>query len=87
MRHENTFVIKTLTDVHTFYKMQHNRCNTPKYTLAVFDMFRVFCKCNLNVSGVKCKTWKRETRKFTRYKDKIVILSKNGLKSHNLKRL
>ena len=25
-------------------------CNTTKYTLAVFDMFRVFCKCNLNVS-------------------------------------
>ena len=25
-------------------------CNTPKYTLAVFDMFRVFCKRNLNVS-------------------------------------
>ena len=25
-------------------------CNTPKYTLVVFDMFRVFCKLNLNVS-------------------------------------
>ena len=25
-------------------------CNTPKYTLAVFDMFRVFCQPNLNVS-------------------------------------
>ena len=25
-------------------------CNTPKYTLVVFDMFRVFCKRNLNVS-------------------------------------
>ena len=25
-------------------------CNTPKYTLTVFDMFRVFCKPNLNVS-------------------------------------
>ena len=25
-------------------------CNTPKYTLAVFDMFMVFCKHNLNVS-------------------------------------
>ena len=25
-------------------------CNTPKYTLAAFDMFRVFCKCHLNVS-------------------------------------
>ena len=25
-------------------------CNTPKYILAVFDMFRVFCKRNLNVS-------------------------------------
>ena len=26
------------------------KCNTPKYTLAVFDIFRVFCKPNLNVS-------------------------------------
>ena len=26
------------------------RCNTPKYTLVVFDMFRVFCKHNLNGS-------------------------------------
>ena len=25
-------------------------CNTAKYTLVVFDMFRVFCKPNLNVS-------------------------------------
>ena len=25
-------------------------CNTPKYTLVVFNMFRVFCKRNLNVS-------------------------------------
>ena len=25
-------------------------CNTPKYTLAVFDKFRVFCKPKLNVS-------------------------------------
>ena len=25
-------------------------CNTPKYTLVVFDMFRVFCKPNLTVS-------------------------------------
>ena len=24
-------------------------CNTPKYTLVVFDMFRVFCRHNLNV--------------------------------------
>ena len=28
----------------------HVHCNTPKYTLDVFDMFRVFCKLNLNVS-------------------------------------
>ena len=26
------------------------RCNTPKYTLIIFDMFRVFCRHNLNVS-------------------------------------
>ena len=25
-------------------------CNTPKYTLVVFDMFRVFCKPNLTVA-------------------------------------
>ena len=25
-------------------------CNTPKYTLVIFDMFRVFCKPNLTVS-------------------------------------
>ena len=25
-------------------------CNAPKYTIAVFDIFRVFCKHNLNVS-------------------------------------
>ena len=25
-------------------------CNTPKYTLVIFDMFRVFCKSNLTVS-------------------------------------
>ena len=24
-------------------------CNTPKYILVVFDMFRVFCKPNLTV--------------------------------------
>ena len=28
----------------------HRLCNTPKYTLAVFDLFRVFCKHNLTVS-------------------------------------
>ena len=28
-------------------------CNTPKYTLVIFDMFRVFCKHNLTVSRVK----------------------------------
>ena len=55
-------------------------CNTPKYTLVVFDMFRVFCKHNLTVSRVKCETWKRETRKFTRFKDKIVNCLKKGLK-------
>ena len=25
-------------------------CNTPKYTLVIFDMFRVFCKPNLTVA-------------------------------------
>ena len=29
---------------------RHPQCNTPKYTLVVFDMFRVFCKPNLTVS-------------------------------------
>ena len=55
-------------------------CNIPKYTLVVFDMFRVFCKHNLNVSSVKCETWEPETRKFTRLKDKIVNCPKRGLK-------
>ena len=26
------------------------KCNITKYTLVIFDMFRVFCKHNLNVS-------------------------------------
>ena len=34
----------------TKYYEFHRGCNTTKYTLAVFDMFRVFCKRNLNVS-------------------------------------
>ena len=55
-------------------------CNTPKYTLVVFDMFRVFCKHNLIVLRVKCETWERETRKVTKLKDKIVICQKRGLK-------
>ena len=33
-------------DTLLFYK----DCNTLKYTLVVFDMFRVFCRHNLNVS-------------------------------------
>ena len=32
--------------------------NTPKYTLVVFDMFRVFCKHDLKVLLVKCETRK-----------------------------
>ena len=62
-------------------------CNTPKYTIVVFDMFRVFCKHNLTVSRVKCETWKRETWKFIKFKDKIVIYPKRDLKSHKMKRL
>ena len=31
-------------------KVFDDYCDTPKYTLVVFDMFRVFCKHNLNVS-------------------------------------
>ena len=31
-----------------FFMLQ--QCNTPKYTLVVFDMFRVFCKSNLTVT-------------------------------------
>ena len=34
----------------TGVKDKRNECNTPKYTLVVFDMFRVFCKHNLTVS-------------------------------------
>ena len=34
----------------TFQGDKHDAlCNTPKYTLVVFDMFRIFCKHNLNV--------------------------------------
>ena len=32
------------------YKGGGENCNTLKCTLVVFDMFRVFCKRNLNVS-------------------------------------
>ena len=32
------------------YMSDPHNCNTPKYTLVVFDMFRVFCKHNLTVS-------------------------------------
>ena len=31
-------------------KVNEVTCNTPKYTLVVFDMFKVFCKPNLTVS-------------------------------------
>ena len=29
---------------------EHTLCNIPKYTLVVFNMFRVFCRYNLNFS-------------------------------------
>ena len=32
------------------HRLRDRDCNTLKYTLVVFDMFRVFCKPNLNVS-------------------------------------
>ena len=63
--------------------VESTHCNTPKYTLVIFDMFRVFCKHNLTISRVKCETWKRETRKVTRYKDNFVIGPKRGLKVIN----
>ena len=31
-------------------KVVKDKCNTPNYTLVIFDMFRVFCKHNLTVS-------------------------------------
>ena len=31
------------------FVLQRSNCNTPKYTLVVFDMFKVFCKHNLTV--------------------------------------
>ena len=41
MRHENTFVIKTLTDVHTFYRVQHNRHVTAEFMANEFmDKFK-----------------------------------------------
>ena len=50
----------------------------PKCTLAVFDVFRVFSKHNLNVSWVKCETLRQETRKVTKLKDNIVICKKGS---------
>ena len=41
------------SDLHVlglYEKIFDTRCNAPKYTLVVFDMLRVFCKPNLNVS-------------------------------------
>ena len=34
----------------SLFMFWHGPCNTPKHTLVVFDMFRVFCKPNWNVS-------------------------------------
>ena len=34
----------------TYNNSYHSSCNTLKYTLVVFDMFRAFCKLNLTVS-------------------------------------
>ena len=56
----------------------YGNCNIPKCTLAVFDVFRVFYKHNLNVSWVKCETLRRETRKVTKLKDNIVICKKGA---------
>ena len=39
-------------------------CNTPKYTLVVFNMFRVFCRHKLKFSQIKCEKWKFEARKL-----------------------
>ena len=67
----------------TYSHCQNRIYNTPKYTLVVFDMFRVFYKHNLTVSRVKCETWKQETRKVTKLKDNFVIGPKRGLKVIN----
>ena len=56
-------------------------CNTPKCTLVVFDMFRVFCNRNLNVSLIKCETWKRETRKLQDLRIKLQFVQKGAKKS------
>ena len=40
-RHENTFVVKTLTDVHTCYRVQHNRHVTAEFMSNEFmDKFK-----------------------------------------------
>ena len=58
-------------------------CNTPKYTLAVFDMFRVFCKRNLNVSSVKCETWKFRYPEIVQDLRTILSFVKRGHKSYS----
>ena len=41
LRHKNTFVIKTLTEVHTCYRMQHNRQVTVEFMVNEFmDKFK-----------------------------------------------
>ena len=39
-----------LTRILPFSILTRILCNTPKYTIVIFDMFRVFCKRKLNVS-------------------------------------
>ena len=64
-------------------KTYDGTCNTPKYTLAVFDMFRVFCQHNLNVSLVKCEKWKFRYPEFVQDLRTILSFVKRGHKSHS----
>ena len=47
---ESYYDVPALTADPRFKDSMRLICNTPKYTLVVFDMFRAFCKPNLTVS-------------------------------------
>ena len=50
LRYRGRVVVPQLTNLREEILKEFHCCNAPKYTLTVFDIFRVFCKHNLNVS-------------------------------------
>ena len=55
-------------------------CNTPKYTLVVFDMFRVLCKHNLNFfCNLNAKHGNSKTRNLYKIQGQICNLPKKGI--------